>query len=234
MSLPSRLRQAFSNPVAEYLKQARSYDEDREAAMLSGFYTMRTIAIASLMAAAVSIVAVPLTIAILLPLKEKIPTPIKIDTCTGAIEPMQILGNTPKNWDQVYITSEAVKYLRMREAYHPETVGKNYFELLRRSSPEEQAVLESSWVKSNPNSPARVYGQDRVDIQIVAVRPQEYGAIVIEYVRNEFLGKQAQKSTRYQSTIYYAFSNKPPEGDTELSNPFGFTVKSYQRVPVLN
>jgi type IV secretion system protein VirB8 len=184
---------------------------------------------AALIITALAVVSIPIGLAVLLPLKEKIPMPIKIDTCTGAVEPIIPLSNSPKQWSDVFITSETAKYLRNREAYHPSLVGLQYKALQLTSNRAEATALAQEWQTSNPRSPARIYGQDRVDVSIIAIRPQQYGAMVIEYVRTEFVGKPNQTATRYQSTIFYEFTNTPPEGDLEAVNALGFSVTGYRR-----
>lgn len=231
-ALFERLGALLSDHAAQYIEAARSYDEDREVELRRSRSTAWRVAGVSLSLAAFVVAAFVVSLLVILPLKELVPVPVTIDSCTGVAQPSVVLSNAPKTWQEQVIRAQLFGHLKNRESYLIDTVSAQYRYLQATSTQQEAARIKQQWNINNPTSPYAQYGRRRVDVELVSTRFQENNVAVLDFYTIEDAKERTSKRSRHVVTIKYIFTNTTPEGDAGNVNPLGFYVETYRKDPV--
>lgn len=218
------------NALADYLKEARSFDYDQRLAAERSKRIAWTVAgVASVLAiAAVSAVAA------LAPLKEVAPFVIRVDNATGVPEVMTALSDGQETYDEAVTRYFLARYVRVREGYTYAERESIYHEVSLTSAPDVTERFGEYFNASNPQSPQYLYGKDvKAEIQVRSLSFLSDGLAQVRFARVVHNAREdSVTKTLWVATIEYAFD---PEAqittEDRVINPLGFIVKNYRADP---
>lgn len=231
--LTESIGKSASSVLGNHLAEARSYDADRQSELEESRAVAWRVAGASLLVAAISCASLPVTLAVLLPLKTTEHIPIVIDNVSGKVERAVPLVKAPKEWPDALVEAQAWRYVFNRESYLRETINRQYGEMKAFSGAEELAAVNREWSVKNPQSPFVRYGTKRVDVARRAIRFQPNNVVVVEFTKTEDVGLTTQRTLTLAATIVYRATNLAPDNeDARNINPLGFYIERYRVTPI--
>lgn len=219
--------------LADYFKQARSFDYDQRLAAEKSKRTAWVIAVVASVLAIVSVAAV----AALSPYKEVVPFVIRVDNATGVPEVMTSLSDGEETYDEAVSRYFLARYVRVREGYNYAERENIYHEIALLSSPEVSNQFAEFFNATNLKSPQYVYGKDtRATVQIRSLSFLGENLAQVRFSRIERNEREdITTRTLWVATIEFEFDSKA-EISTEdrFINPLGFLVKNYRADPEVN
>ena len=144
----------------------------------------------------------------------------------------EVVRVEPKTWTQGEATDMASlgQYVRAREEFSDATIDYNYQTVELMSSPQVMGEYQF-WLNptSNPLSPFALYPKGVVDIEITSVVRKGKGAAEVHFTRTVKGVSSAPAPSNWIATIEFQYLTKNMTLGARLRNPFGFTVRSYNR-----
>jgi type IV secretion system protein VirB8 len=174
------------------------------------------------------------TIALMMPLKEKVPYLYRENTATGVVDTITTLADDKVTFDDVRDKYWVTQYLRKREGYDWYTLNDDYNQVEWLSSP--QVAADYDLLFKGPSSIDKTNGsQVLTQIDIVSVVPNGHGTATIRFIRRTRRLDQPNldpQVSHWVATLTYEYRNpsKLPE-KVRLVNPFGFQVIAYRIDP---
>ncbi len=171
-----------------------------------------------------------LALVMLVPLKSFEPVIVVVDKNTGYIETKSGLTKPQDLTESRAITqANVVRYIRTREGYDPYAISDNYGIAALLSTGDAARELQNQYSSTNPNNPARVYGQYKqvyVDVKSVTF-PNESTALV-RFSTTEKSDTDA-RTKHFISVVRYRYTTEPATNEWRFENPLGFQVYNYRR-----
>lgn len=171
-----------------------------------------------------------LALVMLVPLKSFEPVIVVVDKNTGYIETKSGLTKPQDLTESRAITqANVVRYIRTREGYDPYAISDNYGIAALLSTGDAARELQNQYSSTNPNNPARVYGQYKqvyVDVKSVTF-PNESTALV-RFSTTEKSDTDAI-TKHFISVVRYRYTTEPATNEWRFENPLGFQVYNYRR-----
>lgn len=179
-----------------------------------------------------------LALASLIPLKEKEPYLIRVDSSTGIAETLSKNDLQNAKWSESEQTALdkyfLSKYVINRESYNYAIIDSVYNETSLMSTPAVGTQYQQQITRNNPNSPINKYGKNTlVQIQIRSISFPESDGEQVAYVRfiRTAVGQDKNvfgKPEHLLATINYTYSNEELNNEIRAVNPLGFVVTGYQ------
>lgn len=217
--------------IAEYIDEARGWDQDRRAMAAKSIRRAWTVAGVSL---GVTVLAVG-ALAGLTPLKRVDPFVIRVDNATGIVDVVPTFkgeGAVSELVTRHLLTS----YVTARERFALAVAESDYDTVGAFQGPTLNQQWMSLWDKGNPESPLNVYRDGttaRIQVQAVTFLKRASGNDDLAQVR--FIrgvrpsGTGMEQPTHYIATIQYGYGAPSKDDHTRVLNPLGFRILEYRR-----
>lgn len=179
-----------------------------------------------------------LALAMLIPLKEKVPYLVRVDNNTGVTDVLSVVDVKDVAADEQLARYFLAQYVRLREGYDWYTVGKMYEQSLLFSYPDMQSTITNYY--DNPyTSPIEKYKKTkRVDVEVnnisfldnlAQVRFTKTVTPTKGFSYDSTSGELSPEPqvTKWIATIAYDYQQISRDEKYRLINPFGFRVASY-------
>lgn len=229
--------------VDTYLKEAASWDADRDAHRQQTLRTTRWAAAAGWICAAAATAA----IVVMCPLKQTQPYLIRVDSATGVVDAVP-----------VFVGSEALPqaltrhllnvYVTTCERFNFATAESDYAQCGAFHTAERNQAWAAAWARSNPASPLNLYKDGstvRAQVRSVSFFERTGGAGELAQVRylkvRRAGGSGADQVSYWVATIRYAYANgadasKKSDWGTRdqqqrVFNPLGFRILDFRPEP---
>ncbi len=214
--------------LADYFRDARSWDQDR---VRDAARSRRTAWIIAGAASVVAIAAV-LAVAMLSPLKTVIPFVIRVNQTTGAVDVQTaITGAKPMRYDEAVSKYFLAQYVRTRESWLAPAAEENFRQVAILSVPAEQKRWQQAASPSNPKSARSQWGATTT----VEARVRNISFINGEVANVRFTrlvrSETEAVSSDWIATIGFTYTNAPMEEGDRYRNPLGFQVVTYRADP---
>ncbi len=214
----------------QYLKEARTFDQDRLLSARRSTQLAWTVASVASVIACAGVVAV----AALAPLKSVEPFVIRVDQSTGVPEVMTALTDGQDHYDEAVAKYFLALYVRTRESYSFAARSTIFDHVQIMSGPEEQGEFSAQYNASNPDSPQYVFGKKtKAEVQIRSISFLDEGLAQVRFYRiTKSDDEDLERRSQWVSTLTYTF-----DGQAEISsqdrmiNPLGFVVTDYRADP---
>lgn len=211
----------------QYLKEARTFDQDR---LLSA---RRSTRLAWTVAGAIACASV-VAVAALAPLKSVEPFVIRVDQSTGVPEVMTALTDGQEDYDEAVAKYFLALYVRTRESYSFAARSTIFDHVQIMSGQEEQGEFSAQYNASNPDSPQYTFGKKtKAEVQIRSISFLDDGLAQVRFYRiTKSEDEDLERRSQWVSTLTYTF-----DGQAEISsqdrmiNPLGFVVTDYRADP---
>jgi type IV secretion system protein VirB8 len=169
-------------------------------------------------------------IAVMMPLKEKIPVVIRVNTTTGETAIITNTDvstfNTDKN--EAIDKSNLANYVINRESYDWNYQESMYSKTLLMTDKEIIKDYQQNFSDDNPNAIDKKYQNfTRVIIENPSVSFYENSAMV-RYTRKIITNNQIVSANQEMATIAYEYATADMQDADRIINPLGFQVKSYR------
>lgn len=164
----------------------------------------------------------------LMPLKQFEPYVITVDKTTGHLEMARGLEAGPLTQDEALTQSLLVRYVSAREGYFPALNPTNYDQISLWSEGEALSEYQRGWSQSNPNNPAKVFGNGtNVSTEIRGVSFLNDRTASVRFTRHQTERGRTQTS-HWAAIITYRFVETPTRMRERFQNPLGFQVSHYR------
>lgn len=216
--------------IDDYLAEARSWDDDKEA--MRDSLVKRSVTISWLFG-----LAWVLTLVALLVVVSKYKQPdaalFRVDSSTGIVDKVDVLTDGKATYGDKIDEYFIARYVQYRESYSM-AFGKEYYDNVGlMSGPDEQARYSSYMSMDNPKSPINVLkdtGKVRVSIKNFSkINAQTY--LVRYYKEVNFGSGRGSEISHWVATIVYSYSSAPMNERDRQINPLGFLVSEYRNNP---
>lgn len=181
-----------------------------------------------------SAIALVISIALMLPLKESTPYVIRVDDATGIPDIITAMDTKGVQFDEVMDKYWLAQYVRAHETYDWYTLQKDYDTVGLLSSArvgQEYAAL----FDGKDALDKRYSNSVRVTVEIVSVVPNGKGIGTVRFTKNTKRAddpKSPGTITKWVATVAYEYRNPSMIRESaRLVNPFGFQVLSYRVDP---
>lgn len=181
-----------------------------------------------------SAIALAISIALMLPLKENTPYVIRVDDATGIPDIITAMDTKGVQFDEVMDKYWLAQYVRAHETYDWYTLQKDYDTVGLLSSArvgQEYAAL----FDGKDALDKRYSNSVRVTVEIVSVVPNGKGIGTVRFTKNTKRAddpKSPGTITKWVATVAYEYRNPSMIRESaRLVNPFGFQVLSYRVDP---
>ncbi|MDR1709139.1 MAG: virB8 family protein [Candidatus Accumulibacter sp.] len=190
-----------------------------------------TVAFAALVVTALSWAA----IALMMPLKEKIPYVIRVDNATGVPDIVTTMQDKRIAYDDVMDKYWVSMFVRARETYDWYTLQKDYDTVGLLASP--AVGKEYAALFAGPEALDKKLGKaHRITVEIAAVVPDGNGIATARLVKTAARTDEtgSKHVSKWIATLKYEYRNPSRMKESDrLVNPFGFQVLSYRIDPEL-
>lgn len=180
------------------------------------------------------------SIVFLMPLKEIQPYVIRVDNNTGATDIVTVMDTKNATYNEQVAKYFSSLYVSQLESYDWYTLQNQVDTVLMFSDVNMQNRIKNRF--SMPNAPHKIYkDQQRVEVKINNVSIiDDKGLIQVRFtskvvpVNGGYFNAQTQsispepEEKKYIATLGYEYVNVPTLDSVRLTNPLGFTVKSYR------
>ncbi|MBM0108870.1 type IV secretion system protein [Steroidobacter sp. S1-65] len=229
--------------VETYLKEAASWDADREAHRAQTLRTTRWAAGAGWTCAVVAIVA----IVVMSPLKETQPYLIRVDSATGVVDTVPVFTGT-EAMPQALTRHLLNLYVTTCERFNFATAESDYAQCGSFHSPERNQAWAAAWARSNPSSPLNLYKDGttvRAQVRSVSFfegAGGESNLAQVRYMKVRRAGGNGIDHVSYWvATVRYAYANgagdlkkrewSEQERQQRTWNPLGFRILDFRPEP---
>lgn len=212
--------------LESYLKEAASWDLDREIQTRRSERTAWWVAGAGWLCAMAGAAA----LALLVPLKGVEPFVIRVDNTTGIVDVVPIYaGHTPI--DQAVTRYFLTHYILVCERFNLVTAESDYEECGAFHSAQRNQAWYALWNTNNPRSPLNVHKDGssvQVEVESVSFFKRSNGVedlAQVRYLKAERpSGGAAEHVTHWIATIQYAYASPSNDPKTRRWNPLGFKI----------
>ena len=209
----------------EYYQQGKTWEKSiygsavasrRLAWTVAGFSTL----IALILAAA---------LALLIPLQKYEPYLIVQDKSTGYLEIARALKPGDLSDDAAVTQANVVRYIRARETYDYNGLGRDYQLTLLLSTGQAARDYESLYSEANPQAPQKILGRTtRINVNVKSVSLLTERTAQVRF-STERLDDQQKTENHYVATVRFRYSAAPMRNEMRFDNPLGFQVTEYRR-----
>lgn len=165
----------------------------------------------------------------LIPLQKYEPYLIIQDKTTGYLEIARTLQPGGLADDAAVTQANIVRYLRARETYDYNGLGRDYQLALLLSTGQAARDYETLYSEANPQAPHKLLGRTtriNVNVKSVSLLNERTAQVRFSTIR---LDDQQQTESHYVSTIRFRYSSVPMRNELRFDNPLGFQVTEYRR-----
>lgn len=174
-------------------------------------------------------------LALLIPLKERVPYLIRENIQTGVIEVLGSLDFQTLTYEEVRDKHWLSEFVTSRETYDWHTLQADYNKVRALSSP--AVGLEYAQLFEGKKSLEKVYRDKvKISINIISAIPSEHGTATVRFSKTvkRVDDKSPGVTTTWVATLgYQYFGTKKRTEQSRYINPFGFTITSYRVDPEL-
>jgi type IV secretion system protein VirB8 len=215
-----------SEPLAEYFREAVSWDADRAA------QTQRNSRRAWQAAAVawVCALAMALCLALLMPLKRVDPFVVRVDSSTGIVDVVPVYAGKA-GLEQTVTRYFLAHYISVCERFNFATAESDYEECGAFHAAQRNQAWYALWNPTNPASPLNVHKDGstvRVQVEAVSFFQRTSGVTdlaQVRYLKAERQGSGAvERFTHWIATIQYAYTSPSKDPRVRRWNPLGFKV----------
>jgi type IV secretion system protein VirB8 len=219
--------------MQEYFREAESWDADRAAQFRRSARAAWWVAGAGWLCA----MACSLALSLLMPLKRVDPFLVRVDSSTGIVDVVPVLGGvaTPEEVVTRYFITH---YLTVCERFNFSTAESDYEECGAFHSAQRNQAWYASWTATNPLSPLNVHKDGssvRVQVNAVSFFSRASGLSDLAQVRYLKAARPAggaeESLTHWVATIQYAYGEPAKDPKTRRWNPLGFKVVDFRSEP---
>jgi len=219
--------------LADYFRDAQSWDADRAAQF------RRSARLAWWIAAAgwVCAVASDAALVALMPLKRVEPYVVRVDDRSGIVDVVPIYaGNVaqPEAVTRYFLTH----YLTVCERFAYATAESDYEECGAFNSASLNQAWFAKWTPTNPSSPLNLYKDGttvRVEVQSVSFFTRASGLTDLAQVRYLKAMRPAagagETFSHWIATLQYAYASPPKDPKVRRWNPLGFRILEFKTEP---
>jgi type IV secretion system protein VirB8 len=226
-ALSADLMKVTKKEEADYFKQASDWDKDR-IERAEGKTRMAIIGFAVVASLAV---IEGVALAGLIPLKEKEPFLVRVDSSTGIVDQVVRLKDAKVTYDEVMTKFFLRRVVTLRETYTRSQLQTNYDQSMLFTAPSARPQLKAAYSFDNPNGPYKRYGETGIGtVQIVNVSFVSKNVAQVRYVRTD-RKSGAESTTRWVATVEFRYVAAPAGEDARGVNPLGFQVTNYRNDP---
>ncbi len=229
--------------VDDYLKEAASWDADREANRLQTLQTTRWAAGAGWVCALVASAA----ILVMSPLKRTEPFLIRVDSATGVVDAVPVFVGREEM--PAALTRHLLNlYVTTCERFNFATAESDYAQCGSFHAAERNQAWAAAWTRSNPLSPLNLYKDGttiRAQVRSVSFFEGAGGGRDLAQVRYMKVrragGNGVDQVSYWVATIRYAYANGPDalkmrewseqERQQRTWNPLGFRILDFRPEP---
>lgn len=215
-----------NEPLAEYFREAVSWDADRAAqAQRSSRRAWRAAAVAWSCA-----LAMALCLGLLMPLKRVEPFVVRVDNSTGIVDVVPVYGGKA-GLEQTVTRYFLAHYVSVCERFNFATAESDYEECGSFHGAQRNQAWYALWNPTNPASPLNVHKDGstvRVQVEAVSFFQRSSGVsdlAQVRYLKAERQGSGAEERfTHWIATIQYAYTSPSKDPRVRRWNPLGFRV----------
>ncbi len=219
--------------LADYFREAESWDADRAAQL------HRVARIACWVAGAGWLCAVASSAAILLlmPLKRVEPFVVRVDSSTGVVDVVPVYAGsaTPEQAITRYFLTH---YVTVCERFNFTTAESDYEECGAFHAAVRNQEWFAAWATTNPFSPLNVHkdgSRVRAQVESVSFFTRSSGMSDLAQVRYLKAARQGdgaeEKITHWIATIQYAYAVPAVDARIRRWNPLGFKILEFKSEP---
>ena len=220
------MTKAPEEPRAEYYREAATWANDRQGALVASRR------VAWMVAAGFGVVAVleAVAIAALFPLKTVVPYTLLVDRHTGFVEALQPLDAAKITPDAALTQSFLVQYVIAREGFSIGELQSDYHKVSLWSAGEAQAKYVAHMQGSSPDSPLTLYPRSStVNVRVRSVSALNADTSMVRFeTQREDADGQRQPAQGWVAVIHYRFSTAAMSREDRFLNPLGFQVVDYR------
>jgi type IV secretion system protein VirB8 len=213
--------------LADYIKDARSFDQDRVLASDRSKRVAWTIAGVSCILACCG----ALGVAALAPFKTVVPLVFRVDNATGIVETVSTVTETSGTQNEAVTKFFSAAYVRAREGFVASEAKLSFRAAALMSSPKEQQRLEAANKLTNPDAPQLLYGKSatsKINIKSISLLTKEVASV--RYAKVVTRGED-MRTTHWVATLTFAYLPATMDDADRLINPLGFSVSDYHADP---
>jgi type IV secretion system protein VirB8 len=209
-----------------YLKDAASWDSDREAR------SRRSERIAWWVAAGgwLCAIACAVSLVFLMPLKRVEPFVVRVDNTTGIVDVVPVYaGRAPM--DEAVTRYFLNHYISVCERFNLVTAESDYEECGAFHTSQRNQAWYALWNTNNPRSPLNLHKDGssvRVEVESVSFFKRANGVqdlAQVRYLKAERPSSStAERATHWIATVQYAYSAPSGDPKTRRWNPLGFKI----------
>ena len=233
--------QTLRSSDSDLYKAALDWDADRREADRLSLKRYKAIAITGFGSA----VLMGVSLVALLPLKEFVPTVIRVDNATGAYDVKTAGANLDvgDSRNEKIIISDVTRYIKAREGFSRGEAEESYRTAYLLSCGAQRTEWDNYFnPELNKNSPVALLSNqdaDRVTVQSVTfLTPLDENSKTaqVQFEKTVMRGSNSPLRYRYVATmnLRYDERNIPNNQQNYYLNPFGLCIESYRRDPVGN
>ncbi|HEY3730209.1 MAG TPA: VirB8/TrbF family protein [Steroidobacteraceae bacterium] len=219
--------------LANYFREARSWDCDRVAQALR----RARIAWRAAAAAVICCVAAIFALTLLLPLKQTDPYLIRVDNSTGIVDVVP-LYTAQGPMDQTVTRYFLTHYVSVCERFNLSTAESDYEECGAFHGAQRNRIWYALWNSSNPRSPLNLHKDgSTVTVQVQAVSFFKRASDVNDMAQVRYLkidrpaGGGDEHNSHWVATIQYAYATPSANPRVRRWNPLGFKLLDFVTEP---
>ena len=216
-----------TDPALErYLKEAISWDIDREAQMRRSERIAWWVAGAGWLCA----IAGTVSLVLLMPLKGVEPFVIRVDNTSGIVDVVPVFTGHV-SMDETVTRYFLTHYITVCERFNAITAESDYEECGAFNTAQRNQAWYALWSINNPRSPLNVHKDGssvHVEVESVSFFKRASGVEDLAQVRyrkaEHPAGGAGEHVTHWIATVQYAYGSPPREPRTRRWNPLGFKI----------
>jgi len=215
-----------SEPLAEYFREAATWDADRVAQADRSSRRAWQVAVAGWICA----LATSGCLALLMPLKRVEPFLVRVDNTTGIVDVVPVYAGKV-GLEQAVTRYFLTHYISVCERFNFSTAESDYEECGAFHAAQRNQAWYALWNPNNPASPLNVHKDGstvRVQVEAVSFFQRASGVTdlaQVRYLKAERQGNGAtERMTHWIATIQYAYSAPSKDPRVRRWNPLGFKV----------
>jgi type IV secretion system protein VirB8 len=215
-----------SEPLAEYYREAASWDADRVAQAQRSSRRAWQVAGAGWVCA----LAAALSLALLMPLKRVDPFLVRVDNTTGVVDVVPVYTGE-RAVEQTVTRYFLAHYITICERFNFSTAESDYEECGAFHAAQRNQAWYALWNPNNPNSPLNIHKDGstvRAQVEAVSFFQRSSGVTDLAQVRYLKAERQGggtdERVTHWIATIQYAYTTPSKDPRVRRWNPLGFKV----------
>ncbi len=168
-------------------------------------------------------------LASLIPLQTYEPYLIVQDKTTGYLEIARALKPGALADDAAVTQANIVRYIRARETYDYNGLGRDYQLTLLLSTGRAAKDYEALYSEANPQAPQKILGRSaRINVNVKSVSLLNERTATVRF-STERIDDTQKTISHYVATVRFRYSTAPMKNELRFDNPLGFQVFEYRR-----